>query len=199
MADYRALQAVSDALVHLLTSAYTRSDFDDQALEFTVYGTGNFESSMKQGVSVFLYRVTTNGSHRIPRGRLNPEGTRDRTQLPVDLHYMLTVWADDPSLQHRIAGWLMRVLEDTPIIPYGELNVVAPSVFHIDETVELIPGDLPLEDMLHLWEAINETGYRLSLPYVARNVYVESRQSVTEGAEVDVRLLQMRDRASIEN
>ena len=42
---------------------------------------------------------------------------------------MLTAWAEDPSLQNTIAGWMMRTLEDTPTLPSTLLNAVWSEVF----------------------------------------------------------------------
>jgi hypothetical protein len=74
---------------------------------------------MAAGVSLFLYRIYPNGTLRSPRGRLGPEGQQYRNQLPLDLHFTLAGWAQDPSPQHLIAGWMMRMIEDTPILPLG--------------------------------------------------------------------------------
>jgi hypothetical protein len=96
---------------------------------------------MDAGVSFFLYRIYPNGTHRAPSGRTTPEGQRYRTQLAVDLHFLLTAWAKDASLQHTIAGWMMRILEDTPSLPTGLLNHKIPNVFHLDETMEEAPEE----------------------------------------------------------
>ncbi len=193
MADYRGIETVSEALMHLLRATYDPTDFDGNALQFAVYVADDFRQPMATGVSLFLYRVVPNGSHRTPRGRLDDRGLRLQPSLPLDLHYLMTLWARDASLQHRVAAWLMRVLEDTPILPHGLLDSVAPGVFHPDETVEVLPGETSTEDLLHLWEALIEDGYQLSIPYVVRNVYIESRRPLDEGAPVHERVLQLRD------
>lgn len=193
MADYRGIETISEALMQLLRATYDPADFDGNALQFDAYVADDFRQPMATGVSLFLYRVVPNGSYRTPRGRRDDQGRRFQSQLPLDLHYLLTVWARDASLQHRVAAWLMRLLEDTPILPHGLLESAAPGVFHPDETVEVLLGETSTEDLLHLWEALIEDGYQLSIPYVVRNVYIESRQRLAEGAPVHERVLQMRD------
>ncbi len=177
MANYRAFTVVCEAVIHLLQTNYKPEDFNGNELEFKVYLTKDFAQSMTAGVSLFLYRIFHNGTHRSPGGRIGPNGHRHRTQLPVDLHFLLTAWGKDASLQHTIAGWMMRILEDTPILPVGLLNAVAADVFRPDETVELILAELATEDMLHLWEMLAQQNmYQLSVPYIARNVRIESTQ-----------------------
>ena len=82
---------------------------------------------MEQGVSLFLYRVYHNGGARSPAGRTLPDGRRQRTRLPVDLHFLATAWARKASLQHEIAGWMMRVLEDNPVLPQACSTPPAPA------------------------------------------------------------------------
>ena len=178
MADFRGLEGISNALVHLLRMSYRSADFDNE-LQFQVYVHENFTLPMAAGVSVFLYRVVPNGVHRIPRGRVEPGGRRYDTRLPLDLHYIMTVWARDASLEHRVTGWMMRTLEDTPILPFGLLETVAAGVFQPDETVELVLGELSNEDLFRIWDTLGQSNYHLSIPYIVRSVRVESNRLLT--------------------
>lgn len=187
MATHRAVDAVCQAVVDLLRDAYDPAAFN-QDLEFRVYSSASFAQPMAAGVSLFLYRVFINGSHRIPGGRMTPDGTRTQTQLPLDLHFLLTPWGKDASTQNAIAGWMMRALEDLPVLPSGLLNRRIPGVFRPDETVELIIGELATEDLFHLWELIGNNSYRLSVPYLARNVRIESELTVEEHPPVQERV-----------
>ncbi len=187
MADFRAIETASKALIHLVQTSYEPADFDDLQLQFEVYVAEDFKQPMTAGVSLFLYRVTPNGSHRIPAGRRAPGGGRYDTQLPLDLHYLVTFWAQDASVEHRLAAWVARILEDTPILPFGLLDAVGPGVFQPDETVEVVLAELVNEDLLRIWETLVQTGYKLSIPYLLRNVRVESRNVRTEGLPVQER------------
>ncbi len=189
MAGYRAISAVSEAIKNLLESHYTNNpaDFDGNQLEFQVYSAKDFAKPMTAGVSVFLYRVYANGTQRNPAGRLDANGRRYRTQLPLDLYFLLTAWAQDASVQHTIAGWMMRILEDTPSLPPGLLNQVTPDVFHPDETVEITLAELETETLFRIWEVIVDKAYQISVPYVARNVKIESAHLITAGEPIQTR------------
>jgi hypothetical protein len=187
MADFRGLEGVSNSLVRLLQGSYSSSDFGNDLL-FQVYVSDSFMQPMSAGVSIFLYRVLVNGSHRVPPGRFSPDGSRLRPMLPVDAHYLLTIWARDASLQHRIAGWVMRTIEDTPVLPFGLLEAAAPGVFDPNETVEIMPADLPNEDLFRIWETLGQNRYQLSIPYLVRNLRLASRDSMTEGEPVQERV-----------
>lgn len=188
MASFLAVQAVSDALVLLLRTSYDRDDFDGVDLRFEVYAAADFEDPMAAGVSVYLYRARPNGAWRIPPGRLDADGRRQRRQLPVDLHYLLSIWGRDASVQHRVLGWLLRTLEDTPVLPRSLLEAASPGVFRPDEAVEFVlNADLSNEDLFRLWETATTERYRLSVPYLARQVLIESRLTHVEGAPVEER------------
>ena len=191
MADYRAIAAVSDAVIHLLASQYDPADFGGNQLEFKVYLASDFAKPMDAGVSVFLYRIYASTAHRSPGGRVGADGRRQRTQLPLDLHVLMTAWAKHASLQHTIAGWMMRLLEDTPSFPPGLLNRSAPGAFHPDETIEIATTDLTTEELFRIWEVIANNVYQISVPYVARVVKIESRLPPGNGGAVQERVLNL--------
>ena len=187
MATHRGIEATCQAVVELLRDDYAPDDFM-QELEFRVLSVGSFHHGLTAGVSLFLYRVLVNGADRTPPGRRSDEGGRLRHQLPLDLHFMLTAWAKDPSLQHSIAGWMMRTLEDHTVLPAALLNRRTDGVFRPDETVELGVAELATEDLLHLWELLGAETYQLSVPYLARNVRLESHRSLVTGSLIQDRI-----------
>lgn len=180
MAHYRAITAVCESVLAVLKAHYKPEDFN-QELSFQVYLAKDFASPMAAGVSLFLYRIFPNGTHRTPAGRITPDGKRQKPQLPLDLHFLLTAWAPDATLQHAIVGWMMRVLEDTPQLSASLLNASVPGAFGTDEAVELSLTELTTEDMLRMWEALVQNVYQLSIPYVARNLRIESTELVKPG------------------
>src|SRR4249919_2515340 len=130
MATYQAVGATCEAVVRLLQQSWQPELFDHTNLLFKVYLTKNFRGGMTgAGVSLFLYRVTVNSVLRTPPARPGPHGSSRKSQLPLDLHFLLTPWADDASLQHVILGWMMRTIEDYPSLPSGLLNSVTDGVF----------------------------------------------------------------------
>lgn len=192
MADFRAVATVCEAVVELLRASYHSEDFNNE-LEFRVFTPRDFANPMANGVSLFLYRIYPNGAHRTPVGRLGPDGRRLQTELPVELHFLLTVWGREASLQHTVAGWMMRTLEDTPILSAGLLNSVTAEVFRADETVEISLTELSTENLLRIWEVLGLNVYQLSVPYIARILQLESVQAEPSGLgpEVQERLLRM--------
>jgi hypothetical protein len=48
--------------------------------------------------------------------------------------------------------------------------------------VEIFVGEMVTEDLLHLWELLGSGHYQLSVPYVARNIRIESQREFAGGA-----------------
>ena len=207
MASVHGIAAVCEAITHILKTSMT----NEQAMElglgelsptFAVYRTDDFEPSMQNpgaesmtsGASIFLYRVLPNLSHRTPAGRLLPDGTQQLTQLPLDLHLLVTIWGEDASTQNLLVGWVMRTLEDYPIIPATILNLAANrTVFAEDEAVELLLSEMSGEELLQLWDTLGSADgrYQISIPYLVRNLFIDSMRSRPLGEPVQVRTADM--------
>jgi hypothetical protein len=191
MAGFQAVHLVCEAVLDVLRDNVPAALADHEP-DFQVYTASNFnQQPMSAGVSLFLYRITANPVMRTPAGRLNMNGQRTRSRLPLDLHFILTVWGQNASLQHALAGWLMRQLESAPVLPSALLNR-REAMFRPDETVEVTLGDLDNENLFRLWETLAQNVYHLSVPYVARMVMLESDEVLDEGAPVQERQFEAR-------
>lgn len=188
MATYPAIAATSDAVLGLLQSAAVGTEFDGVA--FAHYQSGDFESPMSDGVSLYLYRVTVSSNRNLPP-QVGPDGRRYRPPIPLDVHYLVTAWAETAVRQQRMLGFAIRTLEDTPILPAGVLNQHSPepNVFRPEETVELVYESLTVQDVGYIWD-VAQTKEQPSAPYVARMVEIESPVALDEGGLVQTRELQ---------
>ncbi len=184
MADFRAIMAVTEAIINLLRSSYVPDDFNNE-LEFKVFTSRDFTTnSIANGASLFPYRIYTNGSYRTPAGRISGEGDVYKSKLPLEIHCLITVWGKEASLQNTLAGWIMRTLEDNASLPANLLNSVVADVFFADETVELSLAELTTEDLFRIWEVVGMNVYQLSIPYVVRIIEIDSLQLKTEDGGV---------------
>ena len=89
MATHRGIEATCQAVVELLRDNYDPAAFN-RDLDFQVLSTGGFTEGLRAGISVFLYRIIVNDTHRTPPGRRTEAGELTQTQLPLDLHVILT-------------------------------------------------------------------------------------------------------------
>jgi hypothetical protein len=183
MATFQAIEATCEAMMRLLQQSWQRDLFENRDLQFLVYQTQDFATPMSTGVSLYLYRVTVNIVQRTPRIRPAAAGLQRRAQLPLDLHFLLTPWADHASLAQAILGWTMRTIEDTAVLPAGLLNAVSDGVFSDDETIEIVFGQLSNEEMFRIWDVLPRD-YQISVPYTARIVRIDSGLDQLEGGPV---------------
>lgn len=175
MGDHRAIEAACRAVVRVLTEGDRPADIDKD-LKIELFGPTDFTRGITgSGVSVYLYRVSANPALFPAGGPAAPDAPSAPPPLALDLRYLLTIWAPDVVLQHRIAGWLMRRLHENPLVPFTFLDSVAPGVFHQDETIELLLEDLSNKDLFRIWSSVSGGDYHLSIPYLARRIQIDAR------------------------
>jgi hypothetical protein len=182
MASSRAVYAVAEAIIRQLRAEVRPGDFDSP-VEFGIYGSADFsDTPIANGVSLFLYRILPNGIRRTPPGGLGPDGRQRLPRLPIEVHFLMTVWAGQPSLQHALAGWMMRAMEDMSLMNSSMLNAAVPGTFAPEETVEISLSDLRTEDLLRIYEVLSPNLYQLSIPYLARVIEIEARTPALDPA-----------------
>ncbi|HEY4011971.1 MAG TPA: Pvc16 family protein [Polyangiaceae bacterium] len=188
MATYHAIAAIGQALLGLLEQARLGSEFD--GAQFALYQSSNFHAPMDEGLSLFLYNAAVSTARRNLPAKVLPDGRKLRPPLPLDLYYLLTPWAKTATVQHRLLGWAMRVIDDTPTLPASLLNHYGPEpdTFRSDETVTLVNEPISLQDIYNIWE-INKQNVQVSVAYVARVVPIESTIYEDQGAPVQTRVL----------
>jgi hypothetical protein len=193
MANYRAIAAVSSSLAGLIRDRYPRDEFGP-GLEIELYQTRNFETPMTEGFSLFLYRIAINGSIRNLTYRRSPDGRRFRPSLPLDLYYMVSPWAQDVERQHRMLGWVMRLMEDQSVLSSGHLNHYMPETdtFQPNEGVEIICDPLSLSDYFTLWDRLRPR-IPPSATYALRMVLIDSDVVISDGPPVQTRVMDLRE------
>jgi len=186
MATAYAIAATGQAILGLLASAVPRDEF--ASAQFELYQAKNFQSPMDEGISLYLHRVTPANNIRNLAPRVAPDGRRYRPPVPIDLHYVLTAWGRDSVTQHRLLGWAIRIIEDTPILPASVLNQHGPETdtFRPNETVDLIMETIPILEMGAIWEVARHH-FQPSVFYTARMIVLDSRFELEEGANIQTR------------
>ena len=165
-----------------------RAEFPDA--RFELYQASDFRKPQDGiGMSIFLYRVAANHTRRNIPPRTTSDGKRHRPPLPLDLYFMLTPWAPNADAQHRILGWAMRVLDDTPILPAALVNAFdsGSNTLRPDETLEVVFEPLSLQELNCLLEVM-EPKLQPMATYVVRRVDIESTVEISEGDPVQTRV-----------
>ncbi len=158
--------------MQFLRNAYPQELRDAHPCDFRLLSSGELaEDSDDFGtmVSLYLYRVIINEHTRNALAKGQPSDSR--VSLSVDLHFMLSIWADSAAAEHSICAWAMSELHQHPILDASSLT--EEGGWTLDDVVHIIPAELSNEDLMRIWDAIVPY-YRLSVSYIARVVRIDN-------------------------
>jgi hypothetical protein len=172
VANISAIHSVGSSIATFLDRAFRALPpevREPHACRFHVFSSNELarlqEGDVETTVGLYLYRVTWN-EHR----RNRPPSKRSaggRPPILLDLHYLVTFWADSPLTEHVLAAWVVHTLETHPVL---DTSILSPEAgWNTGDLLQVAPEDLSAEDMMRIWDALAPS-YRLSLAYVVRPV-----------------------------
>jgi hypothetical protein len=167
MAALSAIHAVTSGLAQHLTRAHQLSPIKDTSCAFTTSGTSELKKLDGQNTtcSLFLHRVSINEHLRNFTTTADPR----RTPLSVNLHLLMTVWADSAQKEQLVFAWVVRELARLAVLDRSVLGAAAG--FALADVVQLDVESVSLDDLSKLWQILAPP-YRLSATFVARNVRI---------------------------
>jgi hypothetical protein len=174
MANLFAIHSVASSLMTYLRNTYPANLRVAHPCSFSVLSSGELAKMDEPStmVGLYVYRVSVNEHLRNQR---YPGSVADaRPPLAVDIHFLLTIWAESAVAEHAICGWMMRELHQRPVMDVSSLS--SDGGWRPDEAVQIIPAELTIEDLMRIWDAF-APAYRLSLSYVARVVRIEPTEA----------------------
>jgi Pvc16 N-terminal domain len=183
MAGFKSVGAVGKSIEALLNVAFTDQPPVASPTHAVLIRTDDLDLSSGSQISptpalsILLYRVDFN---KTMRPSWSAVGSVDgHSHLPLDLHFLLTAWADNAEDEHQIIGRTMQVLETVgalagPLLyPTGE--------WEPGEAVQLYLEDMATDDLMRTFDSL-QCDFRLSVPYIARIVMI-SGSIAPDGAE----------------
>lgn len=179
MADFTAIASTGKSLERFLSAAFldVPVPVPNRTTKAVLTRTEDFKDGANgriqpPALSIFLYRVDVN---KAMRAAWSGVGSVDGvSHLPLDLHYLLTPWADDPEFEHRILGRAMECLETTPTLS-GPL-LTSSAGWAPNEGVQFVAEEVPTEWIMRAFDSL-PTDFKLSAAYVARVVRVDGRRA----------------------
>lgn len=185
MANLFAIHSVGQSLVTYLRNSYPSALQAAHPCDFRLLSTGELATKSDFGttLSLLLYRVTTD-THT----RNVPRAAQGKVRLPLclDLHYLLTVWADNALAEHVILAWAMRQIHEHGTLGAADLSPEAE--WDPADVLQLIAAELTVDEMMRVWDELDPP-YRLSVGYVARVVRIDGLEVGTEVPVVARRLI----------
>jgi hypothetical protein len=172
VANFRAVYSVGSSIAQFLQDSYPADLKAHFPCSFRLVSSAEIATeeahAIDQTVTIFLHRLTLNEQVRSVT-RL-PDRSTVQPKVFLDLHYLVTYWGSSAEAEQTILSWVMQQLTGRPILDSSILSAAAK--WRLDETVQLIPTNLSLEDILRIWDALGPK-YRLSTSYLARLVEVD--------------------------
>jgi len=203
MAGYTGIAAVGKSIERMLANAFLQRQpvpgvgKETKAVLIRTEDLAPDQAKEKIGdyaLSILLYRVDFN---KTMRAAWSAAGNADRRgHLALDLHYLLTPWADNAEHQHYIIGRAMQTLEQTPVLTGALLYEPALPAAYADEpqtapvdSVQLMLEEISTEALMRTFDSL-PSDYRLSVPYVARVVRIDTweTEAVAPVADADIDL-----------
>jgi hypothetical protein len=189
MAGFRSISAAGRSLQRLLELRFrdeqpvTDANGNPVATSVAIVRTEDLDSDnfanlvSRPALTLFLYRVDFNKTMRAAwSGVALNDG---RSHLPLDLHFLLTAWADNAENEHLILGRALQAIEDTPILA-GPLLMQA-SDWAPNESLQLVLEDVATDALMRIFDSL-PVDYRLSVPYVARVTRIDGQRVPREPA-----------------
>ncbi len=183
MADYLGVSAVGLSLTRMLNLCFAENPpfGPSNRVKAALVRTEEMDPENRNGdmtlplISLFLYRVGINAHTRAAWSSVSHQD--NKIHLPLDLHYLLTPWAANAEFEYRILGQAMECLERTPILSgpllYPSANWTG------NESVQLCIPDMSTEDLMRTFDSL-PVDYKLSVPYTARIVRIDSPEQRVE-------------------
>ena len=177
MANIYSINSVGSSIMQFLRNTYPQELRDAYPCDFRIVSSGEMAESTEDfntSVTLYLYRIIINEHVRnAPAG--NQHGS-SQVPLSVDLHLMLSIWADSAAAEHTLCAWVMSKLNQHPIMDVSSLT--EEGGWSTDDVVHIIPAELSNEDLMRIWDAISPF-YRLSVSYIARVIRIDGEDSET--------------------
>jgi hypothetical protein len=197
MSNFLAIATVTETLRKLLESAVS-ADVGGHATAVRPSGTNNTGTGgglPTTGVNVFLYQIMPNPAGRnldLPTRRADGSAIQ-KPRAAVDLHYMLTAYGQESTLEpQRVMGSIVRTMASRAILTrkqiddaVGGVGYLAAQNLSVDvELVKFVPLALTLDELSRVWSVFFQTSYALSVCYQASVVFLDEDTAIASALPV---------------
>lgn len=152
-----------------LRNAYPEPLRTNQPMDFRLISSGELadNSEPRNALTLFLFRITQN---EYLRNRTRPRDPSDAPPpLSIDLHYLLTAWADTALAEQSVLAWAMLQLQTHPVLDSSSLSPEAG--WTSGDIIHMIPAELSNEELMRVWDLL-QPKFRLSISYTARVIRI---------------------------
>ena len=172
MANAFATHSVGKSLTTYLKNAYEAQTEITHPFGFRVISAGELAelaTPPRNTLTLFLYRIAQNEQVRGNRTPGSP--IHANPPLALDLHYLLTTWADSASMEQTVLTWAMREIQMHPVLDISNLSLEGG--WDASDAVQLVPANLTNDELAGVWRLLSPP-YHLSVSYIARGVRIDT-------------------------
>ncbi|MBI5366063.1 MAG: DUF4255 domain-containing protein [Planctomycetes bacterium] len=161
MAGTGVIGDVSDALVHVLWEHFHQDRQFRSIDQIRIESPEDMQVTNIPQISLFLHRITDDPYLRHGSGE-----EIAAAPLAVRLHYLVTAYARERGVEHRILGEVLQLLHDHAILEVPHGKAAAESV---PERLRVVLESPTSEELMGIWRALGKP-CRLSACYQVRPV-----------------------------
>lgn len=189
MASYKGVQGALVALEEFFKRRLP-SELSNEPINASVKLLGSKDIADKLNgnlLGIYLHRLTID-----PHGRTRqfaPQGTDStgrRSELPVNLHFLLIANAGSATIEADLMSWAMVELANQNQLDVSHIADLDDE-WGERETLNITPEEMSTEDLMRIWDVF-ESAYTNTVPYVARTVRLRLREERSEGPDVITRV-----------
>ncbi len=178
MANFNSVAAAGKSIERLLTAGFAEPPVpvENRVTRAFLIRTEDFDQTslssiiVRPALSIFLYRVDFNKTMRAAWSQVTAHD--GLPHLPLDLHFLLTPWADNAEHESAILGRAIQCLDSNPIISGPLLH--QGGEWAPNEAVQLLMDEMSTEAVMRTFDSL-PTDYRISVPYIARMIRLDGR------------------------
>jgi hypothetical protein len=172
MANALATHSVGKSLMTSLQNAYDAQNEITHPFAFRLISAGELAelaAPPRNALTLFLYRLAQNEQPRSNRAPGSPVNANP--PLTLELHYLLTAWADSASMEQTVLTWAMREIQMHPVLDSSNLSLEGG--WEASDVVQLVPANLTNDELAGVWRLLSPP-YHLSVSYIARGVRIDT-------------------------
>ncbi len=175
MANVFAVHSVCRSIAAFLQGSYPASlaELPMPPCNFEVLSSSQMAGPLDDASRIGLYLHRTSIAEHSRGQRPGRITDAQAAPLHLDLHFLIASWSRSAQDEHVTMAWTLRQLHLHPVLDFASLT--AEAAWAADEVIQVVPADLPPEEVLRVWDALGAP-YRLSAAYTARVVRLDADQ-----------------------
>jgi hypothetical protein len=134
------------------------------------------DTTSQNRVSLFLYHIEINPHLRNDDFIRVSDTNLKQPPMPLYLYYLLTPYGTNKTDEQYILGKVMQIFYDNAIL---KGSVLQNSLAGSSEEFKLLFSTISLDDLYKVWDAFQDTAYRLSIGYMVTPVRIDSAKEET--------------------